>query len=319
MWTYIARRVLWAIPTLIGVSLVTFLIMAILPGDIAYNILGTAAQPEAVEALREELGLNDPVYVRYGRWLKDMATMDLGEAQVLSGRPIRELITSHFPVTLNLVINAMVLSIVFGILLGVISAVYHDTWVDHVAKIISVIGLSVPVFFLAIVITLILATAFDYQADWVYVSPFKDPWGNIEMMFWPSVTLAYYLVAFTARMTRSALLEVMFEDYMRTARAKGLRERVVVMRARSAQRDDTCRHSRGREFSCPAGRAGANRESVQLAGLGDPSVVRGVLPRRCHDPDADLHLCGRGCSCQSAHRCHVRLAGPQNPLRINRL
>ena len=230
MWTYIARRVLWAIPTLIGVSFVTFFIMGILPGDIAYNILGTAAQPEAVEALREELGLNDPVYVRYGRWLKDMATMDLGEAQVLSGRPIRELITSHFPVTLNLVIYAMVLSIVFGILLGAISAVYHDTWVDHVAKIISVIGLSVPVFFLAIVITLILATAFDYQADWTYVSPFKDPWGNIEMMFWPSVTLAYYLVAFTARMTRSSLLEVMLEDYMRTARAKGLRERVVVMR-----------------------------------------------------------------------------------------
>ena len=230
MFNYILRRVLLAIPTLIGASLVIFIIMAIIPGDLAISILGRGATPEGVAALREELGLNDPWYERYGDWIANMVTGDLGDSVVLTRRPIAGLIADHFPVTLNLVIYAMFVSFIIGVILGAISAIYHDTWIDYAARIFSVMGLSIPVFWLGIVIMIVLAIAFNYQADWQYVSPFENLGANLEMMLWPSITLAYFLVAFTARMTRSSLLEVLFEDYMRTARAKGLKEQVVVIR-----------------------------------------------------------------------------------------
>ena len=239
MKAYIARRAFLAVPTLIGVSLFTFLIMAVIPGDIAYSILGKAATAEAIEAVREKLGLDDPWYVRYGRWMKDTLSLDLGhtgtsQAMMASNfhepEPIRDLLVDRLPVTLNLTINAIVLSAVLGIFLGTVSAIKRNTWVDYIARIISVIGLSIPVFWLGIVILLILAVWWSWSPGFHYVTPFEDPWGNLKIMFWPSITLAFQLVAFTARMTRSALMEVLLEDYMRTARAKGLRERVVVVR-----------------------------------------------------------------------------------------
>ena len=239
MKTYIAKRLFLAVPTLLGVSLFTFLIMSVIPGDIAYAILGKAATPEAIEATHELLNLDDPWYQRYGRWMRDMASFDLGHTGLQLGmmasnfhepEPIRGILADRLPVTLNLTLNAMILSFVVGVALGIISAIKHNTWVDYIARIISVIGLSIPVFWLGIVIVIVLAVGWAWSPGFLYVSPFSDPWGNIKIMFWPSVTLAFYLVAFTARMTRSALLEVLYEDYMRTARAKGLRERIVVIR-----------------------------------------------------------------------------------------
>jgi peptide/nickel transport system permease protein len=189
------------------------------------------ATVEAADALREDLGLNDPWYERYGRWVRDMSTFgDLGTSLFNTRRPIKELVSQHFPVTLNLTIYAMMISIVVGMTLGTISAIRHDTWIDYVARVFSIIGLSVPVFWLGIMIMLALALTWGWQANWVWVGPFNDPWGNLQQMFWPAVTLGYFQVAFIARMTRSQLLEVLLEDYMRTARAKGLRERVVVIR-----------------------------------------------------------------------------------------
>ena len=230
MKTYIVRRVGLAIPTIVGVSFIIFLIMAIMPGDVATSILGTEATLEHVEALREQLGLNDPWYDRYGRWVKDMITLDLGDSLYFQGRTVNELVVAHFPASFNLIIYSMILSTVVGVLLGIISAIKHDTWVDYIARIISVVGLSIPVFWLGVVIVLVLAIVWKWQASWIYVSPFDDFWENAQQMFWPSITLAYFLVAFMARMTRSSLLEVLFEDYMRTARAKGLRESIVVIR-----------------------------------------------------------------------------------------
>jgi peptide/nickel transport system permease protein len=220
-----------AVPTLIGVSFIIFIIMAIMPGDVALARLGEAANPETLAMVRDQLGLNDPWYQRYGRWVKDMVTFgDLGLSVFRQGVPIKDLIKEHFPVTLNLSIYTMIVALVLGVPLGTISAIRHNTWVDYFLRVFSIIGLSVPVFWLGIMVILAQVTWFDWSPQVQWVSPFESFWTNLKQMFWPAIILGYFQVAFIARMTRSALLEVMYEDYMRTARSKGLSERTVTIR-----------------------------------------------------------------------------------------
>ncbi len=231
MKQYIARRMAMAVPTLIGVSFIIFIIMAIMPGDVALARLGEAANPETLQIVREQLGLNDPWYQRYGRWVGDMITFgDLGESVFRQGVKINDLIAEHFPVTLNLAVYTMIVAILMGVPLGTLSAVRHNSWVDYVLRVFSIVGLSVPVFWLGIMIILAQVTWFNWSPQVQWVSPFDDFWSNIKQMFWPSITLGYFQVAFIARMTRSSLLDILYEDYMRTARAKGLRERTVTIR-----------------------------------------------------------------------------------------
>ena len=231
MKQYIARRLLMAVPTLVGVSLIIFVIMAIMPGDVALARLGEAANPETLQIVRDQLGLNDPWYERYGRWVRDMITLgDLGESVFRQGILVNDLIAEHFPVTLNLSIYTMIVAIILGVPLGTLSAVKHNTWIDYFLRVFSIVGLSVPVFWLGIMIILAQVTWFNWSPEVQWVSPFDDFWGNMKRMFWPAVTLGYFQVAFIARMTRSSLLEILYEDYMRTARAKGLHERTVTIR-----------------------------------------------------------------------------------------
>lgn len=220
-----------AVPTLFGVSIIIFVIMAIMPGDVALARLGEAANPETLQIVREQLGLNDPWYQRYGRWVKDMATLgDLGESVFRQGVPISSLIAEHFPVTLNLSLYTIIVAVLLGVPLGTISAVRHNTLTDHVLRIFSIIGLAVPVFWLGIMIILVQVTWFNWSPQVQWVSPFGNFWENLKQMFWPAITLGYFQVAFIARMTRSSLLDVLHEDYMRTARAKGLHELTVTVR-----------------------------------------------------------------------------------------
>jgi peptide/nickel transport system permease protein len=227
---YIVRRLLLAVLTLIGVSLLIFFIMWVIPGDVAVAILGDGANLERVAALREAMGLNDPWYVQYGRWVRDMARGDLGTSLFIANRPVKQLILEHFPISLNLAVYTMAFAVIVGIALGTVSGIWRDTWVDYLCRIFSVTGLSVPVFWLGIMILLTLVQVFAWTPQLVWVSPFDNLWGNVQQMFWPAVTLGYFQVAFIARMTRSSLLEVLTEDYIRTARAKGLWERTVVIK-----------------------------------------------------------------------------------------
>lgn len=216
---------------MIGVSFIIFIIMAIMPGDVALARLGEAANPETLAMVRDQLGLNDPWYQRYGRWVKDMVTFgDLGLSVFRQGVPIKDLIKEHFPVTLNLSIYTMIVALALGVPLGTISAIRHNTWMDYLLRVFSIIGLSVPVFWLGILVILAQVTWFDWSPQVQWVSPFDSFWTNLKQMFWPAIILGYFQVAFIARMTRSALLEVMYEDYMRTARAKGLGERTITIR-----------------------------------------------------------------------------------------
>jgi peptide/nickel transport system permease protein len=230
MRQYITRRLLLAMLTLVGVSLLIFFIMWVIPGDVAIAILGEGANQETVASLREQLGLNHPWYVQYGRWVRNMATADLGTSLFLANRPVKQLMAEYFPVTLNLAVYTMVIAVMVGISLGTLSGIYEDTWVDYLCRVLSVGGLSVPVFWLGIVILLTLVQVFAWTPELVWVNPFDHFWGNLQQMFWPAITLGYFQVAFIARMTRSSLLDVLREDYIRTARAKGLAERAVVIR-----------------------------------------------------------------------------------------
>jgi peptide/nickel transport system permease protein len=230
MQQYITRRLLLAVVTLIGVSLLIFFIMWIIPGDIAVAILGEGANRETVAELRQYLGLNDPWYVQYGRWVTQLVTGDLGTSLFLANRPVKQLMAEYFPITLNLSVYTMLVAVVVGVVLGTISGICRDTWVDYVCRVFSVTGLSIPVFWLGLMILLTLVRVFAWTPELVWVSPFEDFWRNMQQMFWPAITLGYFQVAFIARMTRASLLDVLVEDYIRTARAKGLHESTVVVK-----------------------------------------------------------------------------------------
>ncbi len=230
MQQYIVRRLLLAVVTLIGVSWLIFAIMWMIPGDVAVSILGDGANAERIAALREQMGLNDPWYTQYGRWARDIVRGDLGMSLFLANKPVKTLIAEHLPITVNLAIYTMTVAVVLGVTLGTISGIWHDTLLDYVCRVFSVTGLSIPVFWLGIMILLTLVRLFAWTPPLVWISPFEDFWGNMGQMFWPAATLGYFQVAFIARMTRSSLLDVLVEEYIRTARAKGLPERLVVLK-----------------------------------------------------------------------------------------
>lgn len=230
MQQFIIRRLFLALVTLIGVSWLIFAIMWVIPGDVAVSILGDGANPERVAALREQMGLNDPWYVQYSRWAKDIARGDLGTSLFLANKPVKDLIVEHLPITVNLAVYTMTVAVIMGVALGTISGIWHDTTLDYICRVFSVTGLSVPVFWLGIMILLTLVRVFAWTPELVWISPFQDFWGNMRQMFCPAITLGYFQVAFIARMTRSSILDVLVEDYIRTARAKGLHERMVIVK-----------------------------------------------------------------------------------------
>jgi ABC-type dipeptide/oligopeptide/nickel transport system permease component len=220
MLLYIARRLLTLIPILFGVSLLTFAIAKLTPGDPVVLMLGNLATPERVAILRAELGLDDPVLVQYGRFVWNALHGDLG-VSIRGQRPVMQDILERFPNTLELTISAMALAVVGGVATGIVAATARNRWVDTGAMTTALVGLSVPSFWLAILLILV----FGINLKWVSVTGgegFKD-------LILPSVTLALAPGAVLARLTRSSILEVMREDYVRTARSKGLAERAVVM------------------------------------------------------------------------------------------
>jgi peptide/nickel transport system permease protein len=233
VWQYIVKRLLLMIPTLFGAALVVFLLMNVVPGDIALLILGTDQggdiNIQEVARLREHLGLNRPLYVQFLSWLWGVVRLDFGTS-LWSGAPVLEELRIRLPLTLEVAILATLISILIAIPLGTLAAIRQDTWVDYGVRVISIGGLAVPAFWTGILIILLLVIYFEWSPPLVFVSPFDDPWENFKQLVWPIVTVGYRNAAVLTRMTRSTVLEVMREDYIRTAWAKGLRERMVVVK-----------------------------------------------------------------------------------------
>ena len=234
MWQYIVKRILLMIPTLLGAALVVFLLMHVVPGDIALLILGTGEQGgdvnlQDLERLRTKMGLNRPLYEQFFSWVWGIVHLDFGTS-LWSGAPVLEELRIRLPLTLEVALFATLISTIIAIPLGTLAAIRQDTWVDYGVRVISIGGLAIPAFWTGILIILFLVIYFEWSPPLVFVPFWEDPWENFAQLVLPIVTVGYRNAAIGTRMTRSAVLEVMREDYIRTAWAKGLHERIVVIK-----------------------------------------------------------------------------------------
>jgi peptide/nickel transport system permease protein len=229
MLRYILRRVLIAIPTLLLVSVFVFTLQKLLPGDPVLAMAGEDRNPELLEALRAKYRLNDPVPLQYFYWLGGVLRGDLGMS-LRTGMPVLELIGQKLPVTIQLAVMSMFWAILIGIPMGIISAVRKGTWADWTANIVALSGLSVPNFWLGIMLILLVSVNLGWLPASGYESPWVDFSRSMQTMLLPSIVLGTGLAAAMMRHTRSAMLGVLQSDYIRTARAKGLAERRVVMK-----------------------------------------------------------------------------------------
>ena len=233
MRTYILKRLMLVVPTLLGVALIVFLIMRVIPGDVALMILGGddggRIDQSQVDALRRQLGLDQPLIVQFGTWLWGVVRFDFGDS-LWTGQPIAHELAIRLPLSLQLALMATFVSVLIAIPLGTLAAVRQDTWVDYAVRVVSIGGLAIPSFWIGILCILFLVIYFGWGPPLEFTPPWVDPWVNLQMMVWPVVTVGYRYAAVTTRMTRSTVLEVLREDYIRTAWAKGLREGVVVLR-----------------------------------------------------------------------------------------
>jgi peptide/nickel transport system permease protein len=231
--TYLTKRLLLIVPTLLGVAAVVFLIMRVIPGDVSLLILGGdqtgRIDPQQLAALRHQLGLDQPLTVQFATWLWGVLRLDFGTS-LWTGQPVIEEVLIRLPLSLEVAILATIVSVLLAVPLGMLAAVRQDTWVDYVIRVVSIGGQAIPSFWVGILVILFLVIYFGWGPPLEFTPPWVDPWANFQQLVWPVVTIGYRYAAVTTRMTRSTVLEVLREDYIRTAWAKGLRERAVVIR-----------------------------------------------------------------------------------------
>ena len=231
MQAYIAKRLLLFIPTLILVTIVVFLILRIIPGDPAVALLSGNENytQEQLAKLRAKFGTDRPLYVQYGDWVGKMARLDFGKSYLFES-PVYNDLAKRLPITLELTVMAVLLASMVAVPLGVISAIKQDTLPDYVARVITIAGIALPNFWVAILMIFFLVLLFNWIPPLGYVNLWEDPLTNLQQLIFPALALGFSNMAFIARVTRSAMLEVFREDYIRTARSKGLTERVVIGR-----------------------------------------------------------------------------------------
>lgn len=228
MPVYIGKRLLVAIPTLLIISIFVFSLQKLLPGDPVLAMAGEERDPATIEFLREKYRLNDPVPLQYLNWLGGVVTGDFG-ISLRTNQPVLELIGQKLPVTIQLAVMAMFFAMVIGIPIGILAAVKKNTWIDYTANIVALSGLSIPNFWLGIMLILLVSVKLGWLPASGYESIFVDPVRSIETMIMPAFVLGNALAATLMRHTRSAMVAVLSSDYIRTARAKGLSPREIIL------------------------------------------------------------------------------------------
>jgi peptide/nickel transport system permease protein len=229
---YILTRLVLIVPTLVAVAVLIFVIMRVVPGDIVALRLvlgGSYITPGVLEAERARLGLDKPMWTQFVDYLTGLVRLDLGTS-MWSGAPVAREIAIRLPLTLQLAVMATATAVAVAIPLGTLAAVYRGRWIDHAVQVFSVAGLAVPSFWLGILLILFLLTVFHYLPPLTYTPPWVDLRGNLAQLIWPALAVGYRYSAVATRMTRSALLDVLREDYVRTAWAKGLERRAILRR-----------------------------------------------------------------------------------------
>jgi len=232
MLTFLVRRLLLIIPTMVGVAIAVFFLIRVMPGDVVVVKLradGAAVSEETIQAERKRLGLDKPLYEQFGEYLWGLARFDLGKS-LWTGESVGREIATRFPVSFQVAIMATLIAVLIAVPLGTLSALYRDTWIDYVVRVLAVSGLAIPSFWLGMLIILMLLSVFNWLPKIGYVSIFEDPVANLSALIWPALSVGYRYAAVATRMMRSALLEVFREDYIRTARAKGVYQKLVVRR-----------------------------------------------------------------------------------------
>lgn len=234
MNAYIVRRLAGLIPILIGISLLVFFIMRMLPGDVAEMLLMgdaekmTRVSPEVLAAMRMQLGLDVPLHEQYLNWIGGLLQLDAGNS-LWSGRPVFTEIGERVGLTFQLALMAMVTGAAIAIPVGVFSALNQDSWADYLVRSITILGLAIPGFWMATLLILFLTVFFNWAPPLGFVPFFEDPLTNLQQLIWPALVIGIHNAAVVARMTRSTVLEVMRDDYIRTAWAKGLGLRTILI------------------------------------------------------------------------------------------
>lgn len=231
MLGYIAKRSLLVIPTLIGVSIAIFLMVRLLPGDVIDVLLGADTQvtPEVREQARKQLGLDGSYAEQYWRWVSDAFQGDLGTS-VRNAEPVTTILRDALPITLELVFLSLFISVLVGVPLGVVSAVWRDGSSDYLARVAGLIGVSIPSFWLATLLLLFTSRVFGWVPPLTYVSPLDDLGANLSQFILPAISISVFTMAIVMRMVRATMLEVLSQDYVRTARAKGVPRRKIIYR-----------------------------------------------------------------------------------------
>jgi peptide/nickel transport system permease protein len=235
MRSYVVRRLLLFVPALIGASLLIFVLMRLVPGDIAEILVyqtgseTSGVQQKQIQRIRQELGLTEPVIVQYLSWMGGAVRGDFGKSYT-QRRPVWDILRERFPRSMELALLTLALALLWAIPLGVVSAVHQNGPLDYLARVASLSGLSIPLFVSGALILYGLVRVFHWIPPLEFVAVSEDPVENLKQLIWPALAQAYYISAPITRLTRSQMLEVIRQDYVRTARAKGLAERVVVYR-----------------------------------------------------------------------------------------
>jgi peptide/nickel transport system permease protein len=229
MLRLLGQRLLQLIPTLFFVSVLIFGLQQLLPGDPASAMAGEERDPAVLEAIRRQYRLDQPIPMQYLYWIGGVLTGNLGESMRLK-EPVLTLIAQKFPVTLQLALMAIVVSLVVGVGAGIISAVKKNTWADYTVNVLALVGISTPNFWLGILLIFLFSVHLGWLPASGYISPFQDFWGSMRTTIMPAFVLGNSFAAVLMRHTRSAMLQALGSDYVRTARAKGLPERIVILK-----------------------------------------------------------------------------------------
>ena len=272
MHKYIIKRIIYIIPTLILVAVIVFFMIHLIPGDPALVMLGSDASPEDVEAVRQSLGLNEPLFKQFALWFKHVIAGNFG-ASIHSKIPVIESIAERFPVTLTLTTLALIFSILISLPSGIMAAVRHNTRSDYVFMIGTIIGVSVPGFWLGLIGLLIFSFKLGWLPSTGYVAIWEDFWLGLRYMLLPSITLGLFMAAVVARMVRSSMLEVLRLEYVTHARAKGLSEWKVVIKHALKNAFAPTLTTIGTQYGMLLGGAVVTETVFSLPGLGKYIVV----------------------------------------------
>jgi len=232
MAQYILKRFLWMIPTLFGVAVLIFLLLRVVPGDVVevrFVAQGQYSSEEVLAIERAKLGLDKPLWEQFTTWMWGLLQLDFG-VSMWTGAPITEEIKLRFALSLQLAVMATVVATLLAIPLGIVAAIKQDTWIDYAVRVFSIAGLAIPSFWLGILMILAMLIVFKWLPPMVYTPFWVDPWQNLAQLIWPALAVGYRYSAVATRMMRSAMLEVLREDYIRTARAKGLWLKLILAR-----------------------------------------------------------------------------------------